>query len=152
MAFFTNRQAPQSGIANLLAMKGRMGDTELVHMSKPEINVMRTMGQLTTNPYTGLPEAFNLEAAMQGLSGLMMPETTGREAMQQLINFGRNKIADYNAEDDNEPTMPTDEMQGLSGVTPPQGMPMPPQRPLNQENFQPSGGIAALAAGKRHLH
>lgn len=149
MAFFTNRQAPQSGIANLLAMKGRMGDTELVHMSKPEINVMRTMGQLTTNPYTGLPEAFNLEAAMQGLSGLMMPETTGREAMQQLINFGRNKIADYNAEDDNEPTMPTDEMQGLSGVTPPQGMPMTPQGPLNQENFQPTRGIAALAAGKR---
>ena len=115
MAFFTDRQAPQSGIANLLAMKGRMGDTELVHMSKPEINVMRTMGQLTTNPFTGLPEAFNLEAAMQGLSGLMMPETTGREAMQQLINFGRNKIADYNAEDDNEPTMPTEGMQGVDG-------------------------------------
>ena len=84
MAFFTNRQAPQIGIANLLAMKGRMGDTELVHMSKPEINVMRTMGQLTTNPYTGLPEAFNLDATMQGLSGLLMTETTGREAINQL--------------------------------------------------------------------
>ena len=149
MAYFTNKQAPQSGIANLLAMKGRMGDTELVHMSKPEINIMRTMGKLTTNPNTGLPEAFNLEAAMQGLSGLMMPETSGKEAMQELMNFGRNKIADYNADDDSEPTMAPDEMQGLSGVTPPQGMSMPPQMPLNQDNFQPTGRIAALAGGRR---
>ena len=46
MAYFTNREAPQSGLANLLAMRGRMGDTELVHMSKPEINMLRTMGKL----------------------------------------------------------------------------------------------------------
>ena len=61
MAYMINRQAPQSGLANLLALKGRMGDTELVHMSKPEIASLQAMGQLTVNPSTGLPEAFKLK-------------------------------------------------------------------------------------------
>ena len=71
MAYLTNRQAPNSGLANLLAMKGRMGDTELVHMSKPEINNMRRMGEISINPRTGLPEAFNLEEEIEGLASLM---------------------------------------------------------------------------------
>jgi hypothetical protein len=45
MAYLTNRNAPKSGLANLLAMRGRQGDTELVHMSKPEIDMMRRMGK-----------------------------------------------------------------------------------------------------------
>ena len=53
MAYMVNRQAPMSGLSNLLALRGRMGDTELVHMSKPEIRMLGRMGELTTNPRTG---------------------------------------------------------------------------------------------------
>ena len=55
-----NRDAPYSGLANLMAMNGRFGDTELVHMSKPEIRGLASLGELTINPDTGLPEAFSL--------------------------------------------------------------------------------------------
>ena len=43
-----------------LAGMGRMGDTELVHMTAEELNGLHSMGQLTYNPVTGLPEAFSL--------------------------------------------------------------------------------------------
>ena len=58
MAVFINRQAPQSGIASLLALQGRGGDTELVHMTKPEVNRLRNSGLMSVNPDTGLPEYF----------------------------------------------------------------------------------------------
>ena len=53
-------EAPQSGLANLMAMKGRYGDTELVHMSRPEVQGLASLGKITINPDTGLPEAFKL--------------------------------------------------------------------------------------------
>lgn len=49
---------PLQGISNLMKMQGRMGDTELVHMTKPEVKGLASLGVLTTNPNTGLPEAF----------------------------------------------------------------------------------------------
>ena len=49
---------PLQGIANLMKMQGRMGDTELVHMTKPEVKGLASLGVLSTNPNTGLPEAF----------------------------------------------------------------------------------------------
>ena len=55
-----NPNQPLGGLADLMAMKGRYGDTELVHMSKPEVAVLNSTGKLTVNPDTGLPEAFNL--------------------------------------------------------------------------------------------
>ena len=55
-----NREAPQGGLANLMAMKGRYGDTELVHMSKPEVQGLASLGEISINPDTGLPEAFSL--------------------------------------------------------------------------------------------
>jgi hypothetical protein len=136
MAYFINRQAPMSGISSLLALKGRQGDSELVHMSKPEMNVLRSMGKLTINPRTGLPEAFNLEEAFSGIAGLMNQNVSGKEAMQELMNFGRNKIADYNADDMEEemameqppmpmaqpqpaveqPMLPPEAMQGLPAM------------------------------------
>ena len=58
MAVFINRQAPQSGIASLLALQGRGGDTELVHMTKPEVNRLQNSGLMSVNPDTGLPEYF----------------------------------------------------------------------------------------------
>ena len=58
MAIYINRQAPQSGIAGLLASRGRQGDTELVHMTKPEVQRLMQTGLLSLNPKTGLPEYF----------------------------------------------------------------------------------------------
>jgi len=43
-----------------LAGMGRMGDTELVHMTADELSGLHSMGELTYNPVTGLPEAFSL--------------------------------------------------------------------------------------------
>lgn len=53
-----------SGIAKALAAHGRKGDTELIHVSKKELAALEKYGEgigihLTTNPTTGLPEAFN---------------------------------------------------------------------------------------------
>jgi len=127
MAYLTNRQAPNSGLANLLAMKGRMGDTELVHMSKPEINMMERMGKMTSNPMTGLPEAFSLEDEITGLVSLMnMP--SAKTAMTDLMEFGKEKLKNLTMKD-----MPLPQQQQV-----PMQMPMPqPQQ----------GAMASLRSG-----
>ena len=51
---------PLQGMANLLENQGRYGDTELVHMSKPEVRGLQSLGRLTRNPETGLMEAFSI--------------------------------------------------------------------------------------------
>ena len=58
MANYINRQKPNSGLANFLANKGRFGDTELVHMTRPELKRLENTGLMTLNPQTGLPEMF----------------------------------------------------------------------------------------------
>lgn len=70
MAMMVDRSAPYSGISSLMALKGRMGDTELVHMSKPEIKALESMGRMTRNPNTGLPEAFTLRDALPAIAGI----------------------------------------------------------------------------------
>ena len=50
-----------------LASMGRMGDTELVHMTAEELSGLHSMGQLTYNPVTGLPEAFSLGSIFKGV-------------------------------------------------------------------------------------
>lgn len=70
MAMMVDRNAPYSGLSSLMALKGRMGDTELVHMSKPEIKALESMGQMTRNPSTGLPEAFKLRDAIPVAAGI----------------------------------------------------------------------------------
>ena len=65
-----NRDAPYSGLSSLMAMQGRYGDTELVHMSKPEIQGLASLGQLTINPETGLPEAFNMKSLLPVIGGI----------------------------------------------------------------------------------
>lgn len=77
MAYMINRDAPQSGLANLLALRGRQGDTELVHMSKPEIAALQSMGQMTVNPATGLPEAFKLKDILPSLAVIAGNVMTG---------------------------------------------------------------------------
>jgi hypothetical protein len=137
MAYLTNRQAPNSGLANLLAMKGRMGDTELVHMSKPEINMLERMGEMTMNPITGLPEAFNLEEEISGLASLInMP--SAKTAMNDLMEFGKEKLKTLTMKEI-EKEMPKQDMMMMPPM-PPQQMPMPPQE---------QQGIAMLAGGAR---
>jgi hypothetical protein len=54
-----------------------MGDTELVHMSKPEIKGLASLGQLTINPDTGLPEAFKLKSILPTIAGIGAAFATG---------------------------------------------------------------------------
>ena len=46
--------------AKQLASLGRGGDTELVHMTPDELQGLMSLGELTYNPITGLPEAFKI--------------------------------------------------------------------------------------------
>ena len=60
------------------AKHGRNGDTELLHVSKDELKTMQGLAslggtRLTTNPHTGLPEAFNLG----GLFRQILPVVAG---------------------------------------------------------------------------
>lgn len=132
MAYLTNRQAPNSGLANLLAMKGRMGDTELVHMSKPEIDMMERMGKMTSNPMTGLPEAFSLEDEITGLASLMnMP--SAKTAMTDLMEFGKEKLKNLAMKD-----MPPPQQQQV-----PMQMPMPQPQQGAMANLR-SGGLISF--------
>jgi len=70
MAYAINHDAPMGGLSSLMAMKGRMGDTELVHMSKPEVDALGAMGKLHVNPETGLPEAFGLKEILPAALGI----------------------------------------------------------------------------------
>ena len=52
-----NHKAPMSGLAKLMAMKGRGGDTMLAHINPMEAKMLKAMGgKGTPNPTTGLPE------------------------------------------------------------------------------------------------
>ena len=72
-----NREAPLSGLSSLMAMKGRQGDTELIHMTKPEIAGLASLGKITINPDTGLPEAFSLKSLLPTLAALGITAATG---------------------------------------------------------------------------
>jgi hypothetical protein len=77
MAEMINRDAPLSGLSSLMAMKGRQGDTELIHMTKPEIAGLASLGKITINPDTGLPEAFSFKQFLPALAGLAITGATG---------------------------------------------------------------------------
>lgn len=59
------KKPPMQKDAERLAAQGRFGDTMLVHMTPKEVKGLASLipgGKLTTNPVTGQPEAFILEA------------------------------------------------------------------------------------------
>lgn len=63
-------------VAQQLAAYGRNGDTTLVHMSEGEVQGLRAIARkagtdLTTNPHTGLPEAFNLMSLLPVAAGFI---------------------------------------------------------------------------------
>ena len=61
-------QEAAKGLAGL----GREGDTELVHMTSDELKGLMSLGQLTYNPMTGLPEAFSLRKFTRIFSPIRM--------------------------------------------------------------------------------
>ncbi len=94
---------PLQGISNLMKMQGRMGDTELVHMTKPEVKGLASLGVLTKNPNTGLPEAFLgsiggffrdivAPAAIGAISGPAAPYTVAGYQMAKTGAMGGNFI------------------------------------------------------------
>ena len=72
MAYGQNMNAPNSGIASLMAMRGREGDNTLVHVNPMELKALNMMapGGLSQNPATGLPEAFKLKDILPILGGI----------------------------------------------------------------------------------
>jgi hypothetical protein len=67
-----------------MAMKGRYGDSELVHMNPEEVRGLQSMGRLTVNPDTGLPEAFSFKSLLPSIAAMAataaMPATGGMSA------------------------------------------------------------------------
>jgi hypothetical protein len=65
-----SQQYPMQEEAMELANRGRYGDTTLVHMTPGEVQGLASLGQLTINPDTGLPEAFNMKALLPIVAGI----------------------------------------------------------------------------------
>jgi len=68
--------------AQNLASQGRYGDTTLVHMNPQEVGGLQALARsqgttLTTNPNTGLPEAFSLRGFLPALAGAGLAIATG---------------------------------------------------------------------------
>ena len=61
---------PLGRVADTMGRMGRMGDTTLVHMNPQEVRGLSSLGQLTYNPVTGLPEAFNFKNILGPLAGV----------------------------------------------------------------------------------
>ena len=53
-----------------LASLGRYGDNMLVHMNPEELQGLASLGEITYNPVTGLPEAFSLKGIFKGIRKL----------------------------------------------------------------------------------
>lgn len=69
-----NQVYPQSGLASLVASKGRDGDSMLIHMAPEEVRGLQALalahgGSLTINPDTGLYEASFLKKLLPTLIG-----------------------------------------------------------------------------------
>jgi len=85
--------------AHYLKSKGRNDDTELVHMTKGEVQALKGLaarhgGSLTTNPETGLPEAGFLSSVLPMVAGI----ATAAFAPELLpLIAGGIGVADYAA-------------------------------------------------------
>ena len=81
MPIYINRDAPESGIASLLALQGTKGDTELVHMTKPEVKMMMNTGLMSMNSETGLPQFAKgkniLGSLLPMIAGMIFPPLLG---------------------------------------------------------------------------
>jgi hypothetical protein len=83
--------------ANHLAAHGRGPDTELVHMTKGEINSLQTLakangGSLTINPDTGLPEAGFLSNILPVVAGAAAMYFTGGTAAPLIAGMSNAAV------------------------------------------------------------
>ena len=90
MAYGQNMKAPSSGIASLMAMRGRKGDNTLVHVNPMELRALNSMapGGLSQNPATGLPEAFKLKDILPALGAV-----AGGVLLAPLLGLGGGALA-----------------------------------------------------------
>jgi hypothetical protein len=85
---------PMQEEAGQLADRGRYGDTTLVHMGPGEVQGLASLGQLTINPDTGLPEAFSLGSLLPIIANVGLAFATGgmsipaQMAIMGAANFG----------------------------------------------------------------
>ena len=54
-----------------IASKGRFGDDYLLHISGPELEFLDSIGAITRNPETGLPEAFSLGSVLNPAGSIL---------------------------------------------------------------------------------
>jgi hypothetical protein len=87
----------QGGLANVaqnIATKGRNGDTQLLHVSPNELHGLQALAKangttLTTNPDTGLPEAFNFKRLIPMAAGAALAATgVGAPAAAMMVGGG----------------------------------------------------------------
>ena len=63
-------EAPLSPVADELASRGRYGDSMLLHVRPDELQGLASLGTLTINPDTGLPEAFSFKSLLPAVGGI----------------------------------------------------------------------------------
>ena len=63
-------EAPLSPMADELASRGRYGDSMLLHVRPDELQGLASLGTLTINPDTGLPEAFSFKSFAPAIGGI----------------------------------------------------------------------------------
>lgn len=63
-------EAPLSPMADELASRGRYGDSMLLHVRPDELQGLASLGTLTINPDTGLPEAFSFKSLLPVVGGI----------------------------------------------------------------------------------
>ena len=112
------KMPPLGRIGQTMGRMGRMGDTTLVHMNPQEVQGLATLGRLTYNPITGLPEAFNFSEVIE--EAVEEKETDrGKQYFVDLVEKIHETFVDP------QPT-------GLAGAVPP-SMPMPVEPPMPQQ-------------------
>ena len=90
----TSQPKELEGIANLLATRGRYGDSMMVHMNPIEVQGLASMsptGSLTINPDTGQPEAF-LPFLLPLLGGLGGSALAGSAALTGTALAGKTAL------------------------------------------------------------
>jgi len=85
---------PYADIAQELEEKGRFGDTHLLHVRDDELQGLSSLGQLTVNPDTGLPEAFSFKSLVPALVGTAVTIASGG-SMAPLMAAGMGGLATF---------------------------------------------------------
>jgi hypothetical protein len=85
--------APESGLASLLASRGRNGDSVLVHMTPGEVQGLQGLamahgGSLTINPETGMYEASFLKKILPHLAGAALTGGFGMSPLKAAALVG----------------------------------------------------------------